>query len=153
MPARREFEIDLPIAVRLDRERSRARGHRLSEVDPAGKRARTLVTCVAAGTGFSVLRCRPRTGRQNQIRAHLAAVGHPILGDIGYGSIPLGGDDAPPFPERPLLHSAALNFPHPVWGTHHVLRAPPPADFRPFILSSHPPDEPPRIVFSEMEEG
>ena len=52
----------------------------------------------------------PVTGRSHQLRVHMAALGHPILGDSLYAS-------APPAPgERLLLHAAQLTFPHPVTG-------------------------------------
>jgi 23S rRNA pseudouridine1911/1915/1917 synthase len=55
------------------------------------------------------LECRLETGRTHQIRVHLAAIGHPVLGDATYGGV-RSGLDAP----RPMLHAAALAFRHPV---------------------------------------
>ena len=49
----------------------------------------------------------PVTGRTHQLRVHMTALGHPIVGDALYGS------DAPPAP-RLLLHSCELRFMHPV---------------------------------------
>lgn len=132
------FEVLLPIRATLDR--SRAAGNRLARVDCAGKPAHTLIEWIATGPGFSLVRCRPRTGRQNQIRAHLAAAGHPILGDVGFGSDAehwcSGPGGSLPFPGRALLHSAALRFPHPVWGIARTLRRSPPADFAPYLAAS-----------------
>lgn len=52
----------------------------------------------------------PVTGRSHQLRVHMAALGHPIIGDSLYAS-------TPPAPgERLLLHAAELAFPHPVSG-------------------------------------
>ena len=130
--------IDLPITAHLDPQG--ASQNRLSRVAEDGKPSVTEVEVVATAAALAVVRCRPRTGRQNQIRAHLAAIGHPILGDTGYGSFrerwsTRGGDEVPdiPFPNRALLHSARLEFPHPIWPARAVLAAPPAADFAPFL--------------------
>ncbi len=94
---------------------------------PLGRRASKIVVDVTEGrgaeTGFEVrerfdgatlLEAVPRTGRTHQIRVHLAAIGHPILGDRAYGG---GGDDARALGlDRPFLHSWRLSFGHPVTG-------------------------------------
>lgn len=131
------FSIELPICSHIDRERRSH--HRLARVAAAGKYSRTDIETLATGPGFSVVLCRPITGRQNQIRAHLAAVGHPIVGDVGYadGDRPWASRaGAPPPPTRALLHSARLMFPHPIWGTRQCLAAPPPSDMTPFLAAS-----------------
>jgi 23S rRNA pseudouridine1911/1915/1917 synthase len=62
----------------------------------------------------SLLEATPRTGRTHQIRVHLAAIGHPILGDGRYGG---GGADATALGlRRPFLHSWRITFVHPVSG-------------------------------------
>ena len=56
-------------------------------------------------------RAAPRTGQTHQIRVHLRAIGHPILGDRAYGG---GGDDAAALGlHRPFLHSWRIAFDHP----------------------------------------
>ena len=55
------------------------------------------------------LRLEPVTGRTHQLRVHLWALGHPIVGDALYGT------DTPPAP-RLLLHACELRLPHPVHG-------------------------------------
>ncbi len=59
----------------------------------------------------TLLRVRLETGRTHQIRAHLKAIGHPVLGDPEYGVPGLG------LP-RQFLHAAELSFAHPVSGEH-----------------------------------
>ncbi len=92
---------------------------------PLGRRAAKIVVDATEGrraeTGFEVrervdgatlLEASPRTGRTHQIRVHLAAIGHPILGDRAYGG---GGDDARRIGlDRPFLHAWRLSFAHPL---------------------------------------
>ena len=65
------------------------------------------------------LRLEPVTGRTHQLRVHMLALGHPIVGDALYGS------DTPPAP-RLLLHACELQLPHPVHGGDcHFTSTPP----------------------------
>jgi 23S rRNA pseudouridine1911/1915/1917 synthase len=112
------------------------------EVDaPIGRSTRTPTKmAVAAGgrparTGFSVLERReePRpttllelrlqSGRTHQIRVHMAAIGHPVVGDARYGTpdrrLPAG---------RFFLHAFALAFVHPASGERVEFSSPLPAD-------------------------
>jgi 23S rRNA pseudouridine1911/1915/1917 synthase len=61
--------------------------------------------------GVSLLRCRLETGRTHQIRVHLSAIGHPVVGDAAYGGI-----RAAITLDRPFLHAASLGFEHPTTG-------------------------------------
>jgi len=71
----------------------------------------------------SLVEIRPVTGRRHQIRAQLALLGCPLLGDVKYGA-PRG------LPEHRLaLHALRLEVAHPVGGDRLVLEAPPPADW------------------------
>jgi 23S rRNA pseudouridine1911/1915/1917 synthase len=89
----------------------------------------------AAATSFEVrehfdratlLEAAPRTGRTHQIRVHLSAVGHPILGDRRYGG---AGEDARALGlDRPFLHAWRIAFDHPVTGERIELEDPLPAD-------------------------
>jgi 23S rRNA pseudouridine1911/1915/1917 synthase len=97
--------------------------------------------------GRTLLLCRPLTGRTNQIRVHLASLGHPIVGDKLYGRsdeqflafvrhVKAGGDPArcPGLAcPRQLLHAWRLEFDHPTQGQRLSFEAPLPADFAAFL--------------------
>jgi 23S rRNA pseudouridine1911/1915/1917 synthase len=79
-----------------------------------GKSARTRYEVLAeygSPAEASSLECRLESGRTHQIRVHLAAIGHPVVGDGTYGGI-RHGITTP----RPFLHAAELEFVHPVNG-------------------------------------
>lgn len=57
----------------------------------------------------SSLECRLESGRTHQIRVHLAAIGHPVVGDGTYGGVRMGLESP-----RPFLHAARLELAHPV---------------------------------------
>jgi len=95
---------------------------------------------------FTLIEAAPETGRQHQIRAHMAAIGHPIVGDKLY-------PDPAPFLEfietgmtdslrerlllpRQALHAAQLSFPHPSDGRPFALEAPLPEDMSGFVYSN-----------------
>ncbi len=98
--------IDAPVG------RSPARRTRMA-VRADGRATRTgfEVTRSFTDPGVTRLECRLETGRTHQIRVHLAAIGHPVVGDATYGgfrqSLPL---------DRPFLHAATLGFVHPTTG-------------------------------------
>ena len=89
--------------------------------------------------GATLLRLFPETGRRHQLRVHLAAVGHPILGDILYGrpdadylDLVSGKRDArrdEGGPIRQLLHCARLVFPDPAGAGTVEVASPLPSDF------------------------
>jgi 23S rRNA pseudouridine1911/1915/1917 synthase len=74
--------------------------------------------------GVTLLEVALDTGRQHQIRVHLAHVGLPVLGDRVYG----GPDRHGLTPRRPLLHARFLAFPHPVTGERVAVESPLPSD-------------------------
>ena len=83
--------------------------------DDGGKPAKTLFRVVArAGKVATWLALRPITGRTHQLRVHLAAIGHPILGDRKYadGQAPLTGQ-----PDGLMLFARTASLPHPQGGT------------------------------------
>ncbi len=94
----------------------------------------------------TVVRCRPITGRTNQIRVHLEHAGHPLVGDKLYGRTDdeflafarnvRAGDYHPlPWQETPrhLLHASRLVINHPISGEVLAFDAPVPADMESFI--------------------
>lgn len=86
----------------------------LRRVDPRGQPSQTRWRCVAQVDGptpASRLELQPITGRSHQLRVHLQALGHPILGDALYAP-PDTAAQAP----RLLLHARDLAFVHPVTG-------------------------------------
>lgn len=94
-------------------------------VRQGGRPARTHYEVVEAfpDQQVALLECRLETGRTHQIRVHVAAIGHPVVGDAAYG----GQRAALPM-ARPFLHAAALGFDHPVAGERIELTEPLPAD-------------------------
>jgi len=76
-----------------------------------GKSARTryaVLATYATPAAASSLECRLETGRTHQIRVHLSAIGHPVVGDGTYGGIRHGVTSP-----RPFLHAAEIAFVHP----------------------------------------
>ncbi len=114
-------EIDRAIAPH---PRSRRRVLVLDEGErgPGGRRAITRYHPLAARLGVTLLEVEISTGRMHQIRAHLAAIGHPVVGDVIYGetAIPEG---------RHLLHAARLGFDHPRDGRRVIVESTLPPDF------------------------
>ncbi len=108
--------------------------------------ALTWARAIERTGGFALVECRPVTGRQHQIRAHLAAVGHPIVGDKLYAH----GDEA--FIEycdrglsdellarfllpRHALHAASIEIAHPATREPIRVTCPLPPDLRDFLAS------------------
>jgi 23S rRNA pseudouridine1911/1915/1917 synthase len=75
----------------------------------------------------ALLRVRLETGRTHQIRAHLAAIDHPVCGDPTYGGLACGRRLGL---ERQFLHATLLMFRHPVTGEMEICESKPPVDLR-----------------------
>lgn len=82
-----------------------------------GKAAHTDWRVMRYGEGETRVRLMPKTGRSHQLRVHMLALGHPILGDPFYAS---GADLNHP---RLMLHSEELRLKHPDGGATHKFRA------------------------------
>lgn len=93
-----------------------------SPVDNGGKFAVTHYNVLSSSNGYSLVECELETGRKNQIRVHMADLGHPVVGDRKYGS------DKDPM-RRLGLHAYMLCFTHPVTGKHMRFETPVPALF------------------------
>jgi len=93
--------------------------------------ARTRYRRLAVASGHSVLRVVPEQGRTHQIRRHLAAIGHPVLGDDRYGHPPTNRFfEEKNVLDRTFLHCVRLELTHPVTGVRLIIEAPLPGDLR-----------------------
>lgn len=148
----REFVIDEPIGkidVRYQypveyewgKENNLATYLPKQRVAPDGKSARTRVEVVRHHDNFTTLRLTPEQGRTNQIRVHLAHIGHPIVGDKTYalsgevreeqlreGLTPRVRDAL--VTARHALHCESLTFMHPLEHRSITVRAEVPEDVR-----------------------
>ncbi|MBK8980625.1 MAG: RluA family pseudouridine synthase [Planctomycetes bacterium] len=88
-----------------------------------GERAVTEYRLLERHRRHALLECRLETGRRNQIRAHLAELGCPIVGDRKYGWRRQGADALQA--RRPLLHAWHVRFVHPLTGTELAVCAVP----------------------------
>ncbi|MFO0675250.1 MAG: pseudouridine synthase [Polyangiaceae bacterium] len=78
----------------------------------------------------SLVRARPKTGRLHQIRRHLRHLGHPLVGDVTYGSGVINRHYRATYDlHRLALHASGLAFDHPVTGERVDVSAPMPEDF------------------------
>jgi 23S rRNA pseudouridine1911/1915/1917 synthase len=112
--------VDAPIG------RSIRRPTRMA-VREGGREARTRYEVVTTfeRPSVSLVECALETGRTHQIRVHLAAIRHPVVGDAAYG----GGREGIVI-ARPFLHAAALGFAHPRSGERMRYESPLPADLQ-----------------------
>ncbi len=125
--------IDIPIGRDLR--------HR-KKISPRTRKARRAVThfrVLGRYRHLSLLELRPETGRTHQIRVHLSAIGHPVVGDPVYcrRSVPSGMPQelrqALKGIKRQLLHAARLAFHHPALKRRLEFSAPMPEDMKDFI--------------------
>ena len=92
-------------------------------VRTGGREARTHYEVVEQFADTARLAVELETGRTHQIRVHLAAIEHPVLGDTVYGRADVRVT-------RPFLHAAELEFTHPVTGAAMVFASPLPDDLQ-----------------------
>lgn len=134
VPLQDHWTIDAPVAPHPGKPGL------MRVVTKSGKASQTEFTLTERFAGWSLIHCRPLTGRTHQIRVHLAHSGHPICGDILYGGHALllsrfkrNYRLKPGHEERPLLattalHAESLELEHPVTGKTIQAMAPWPKD-------------------------
>jgi 23S rRNA pseudouridine1911/1915/1917 synthase len=86
-----------------------------------GREARTGYRVLRYLRDYSLLEIKPETGRTHQIRVHLAAIGHPVVGDATYGV-------KSPYLDRQFLHASRLGFHLPGTGRYVEFESPLPED-------------------------
>jgi 23S rRNA pseudouridine1911/1915/1917 synthase len=91
-----------------------------------GREAVTRFEVAERFPAVTLLHLFPRTGRTHQIRVHLAAIGHPIVGDAVYGEARLSRA----LLRRQALHAESIAFRHPATGERVSFTAPLPPDLR-----------------------
>ena len=128
--------IDRPLAERLDKTTD-ARARPGKPPQPARTRFRRLAMAEVPHavsryptSRYALVEAHPETGRQHQIRRHLAGIDHPVIGDGKHGDYRHNRFFREPFGcTRLLLHAAALSIPHPMTGAPLQLTAPLDPDF------------------------
>jgi 23S rRNA pseudouridine1911/1915/1917 synthase len=135
-PDEDELRVDLPLEVdEASPLRVRMRVAKGEGGLSAGTRFHVLERVWSRGRWYGLLQCDLETGRQHQIRVHLAAIGCPIVGDKLYGPDPAlfarGADDKLTAEDRArleldrhALHAARLAFDHPITRSRIVIEAP-----------------------------
>jgi 23S rRNA pseudouridine1911/1915/1917 synthase len=140
---RMELDPDSPLGVKM-RVRDAAEALQASTVIDVQE-----VRKAAAGRAYSLVRCGLETGRQHQIRLHLATLGAPVVGDKLYGPDDgafaraadgeLTADDSTRLElPRHALHAARIELPHPITGEPLAAEAQLPADMRDFWAGLKP---------------
>jgi tRNA pseudouridine32 synthase / 23S rRNA pseudouridine746 synthase len=130
-PEWNEIDISLPLRVNGDRK------HRTVVDHQSGKAAHTHARVLQNYGNFTLVAAEPSTGYTHQIRAHLSALGLPLLGDPLYKSlcpeseaIRQAREWARSLPmQRTALHAWQITFQHPASGEAVTLHAPYPDDF------------------------
>ncbi len=119
--------IDAPIG------RASRRRHRMAVSGAASRQARTHFEVLELLPRESYVEVKLETGRTHQIRAHFAAIGHPLTGDPTYG-----GAERYDL-ERQFLHAHRLAFNHPVSGAALSFTSPLPADLETALEAARAP--------------
>jgi 23S rRNA pseudouridine1911/1915/1917 synthase len=123
--ASRTGTIDAPIG-RASRQR-----HRMAVSGAASRQARTHFTVLELLPRETYLEARLETGRTHQIRAHFAAIGHPLTGDTTYGGASRYGLG------RQFLHAHRLSFQHPRSGERLSFSSALPDDLEEALEAAH----------------
>jgi RluA family pseudouridine synthase len=134
-------------SVRLPLRPDGDRRHRSVVDSRGGKHADTDLHLLERLGDYALLEAIPHTGRTHQIRAHLAAAGLPVLGDVLYGGQPSlyrskldpglteGNNNSDALIQRCALHACSLDLAHPASGETIHLEAGYPADFDAALLA------------------
>ncbi len=125
-----EFEINLPLRVNGDRR------HRTIVDNVSGKPALTLVKVISSNRDLTLLSAKTKTGYTHQIRAHLAYMGFPLLGDLLYNpAFSKTKTENSSLINRVALHAMSITFIHPFTDQEVSITAPYPTDFSIFVES------------------
>ena len=126
-PVGDEFEVDTPIGPVPHSILGTVHA-----ASPFGKPAHSHIKVLERRDAGSLLQVRITTGRPHQIRIHLAAAGHPLVGDPLYvaGGVPAENSRALPGDPGYFLHHTILGFPHPASGKWTEIHCMPPSLLR-----------------------
>ena len=108
------------------------RTNRVQTVAKGGKEAITRFRVLQRLKASTLVEIELLTGRSHQIRAHFSEAGHPLVGDMKYGST---SGLLPQTEERHMLHAHSLVISHPVSQKPLALKAPLPDDFRALVFA------------------
>ena len=103
-----------------------------------GKYAVTHWRVVERLAGATLVEARLETGRTHQLRVHMAAIGHPLVGDATYGKGPARALGLAHGFARQALHAATLGFVHPVTGQPMAFQSPMPRDMMDLVAALVP---------------
>ena len=121
----------IELALRREEQGREAYMRACAPDHPDAEAARTRYRTLSEASGAALVELDPETGRMHQLRVHLAALGRPIAGDVRYGgALVVAGQPVP----RLMLHSLALEFPHPAGGRKRI-EAPTPPDMATLIAA------------------
>ncbi|MHC4872821.1 MAG: RluA family pseudouridine synthase [Planctomycetota bacterium] len=122
-------EINLPLGPKLNREIELMIGVRHDE---EGKPSKTIFEVIEKFTGYTLVKLIPHTGRQHQLRVHMAEAGHPLAADHLYGDnkglLFKNNSATEARLDRFALHAEKLTFRHPVTEKEITITAPLPKD-------------------------
>ncbi|MCR6660587.1 MAG: pseudouridine synthase [Asticcacaulis sp.] len=108
-------EVDLPLITDWPNRPRQMVDHKI------GKPSLTRWRVLEAGEGTTRVELEPVTGRSHQLRVHMMAIGHPILGDVFYAP-----QEIEALSPRLRLHAECLSLPHPISGETMDFRSPAP---------------------------